>query len=202
MTNGKWANPGPAGLMVLGFYLGCLWPVATGMAPRELVFLLVPLGLAGAIVQTIAGVIELRNGAILPGNILLAFSAFMWFGFGEKLLQALHLVGHETAAVDGWVFLIMALLMVGFTPGFFLANTAATLFMLATDVFFLSAALSWLLNSRFLWFVAGWSLPFVIIFIIWQAIGDVLNSHFGRVVIPMGPKLIKRQYQETINVSH
>ncbi|MDN5345137.1 MAG: uncharacterized protein PWQ18_1251 [Clostridia bacterium] len=193
MANGKWANPGPAGSMVLAFYLGCLWPVATGLAPKELVFLLIPLGLAGAVVQTTAGVIELRNGAILPGNVLLAFSAFMWYGFGEKLLQALRIVGHDTAAVDGWVFLIMGLLMTGFTPGFFLANTAAALFMVATDVFFLSAALSWLLGSWFLWAVAGWSLPFVIIFIIWQAIGDILNAHFGRPIIWMGPPLIKRQ---------
>jgi len=183
----KWANPGPAGLMVLAFYLGCLWPVATGLAPHELVYCLIPLGLAGALTQLTAGIIECRNGEIVPGNILMAFSAFMWYGFGEKLLQALHILPHNTAAVDGWVFLIMGLLMVGFTPAFFPAGTAQALFMLSTDVFFLSAGLSWLTGSKTLWMIAGWDLPIVIITILWQVIGIMLNTHFKRQIISMGP---------------
>jgi succinate-acetate transporter protein len=187
------ATPGPAGLMVLAFYLGCLWPVATKMAPHDLIVILVPLGLAGAIVQTLAGVIELRNGAILPGNIMMAFSAFMWYGFGEHLLNALGLIKGPTAGVDGIVFLIMGLLMTGFTPCFFLKNTAATLFMIATDVFFLGAALFWITGMPLFWTIAGWDLPFVILFILWQVIGDIINACYGRVIVPMGPPWAARK---------
>jgi len=187
------ANPGPAGLMVLAFYLGCLWPVATHMVPHELAIVLVPLGLAGGLVQMTAGIIELRNGAILPGNILMAFSAFMWYGFGEHLLRGLGLIKVSTAGVDGWVFLIMGLLMVGFTPGFFLANTAASLFMLATDVFFLGAALFWLTGVPVFWEIAGWDLPVVVITILWQVVAQVLNTHFGKQIISLGPAWISKK---------
>lgn len=187
------ATPGPAGLAVLGFYLGCLWPVATGIAPHNLIVILVPLGLAGALVQTLAGVIELRNGAILPGNIMMAFSAFMWYGFGEHLLNALGLIKGSTAGVDGIVFLIMGLLMTGFTPCFFLKNTVASIFMLSTDVFFLGAALFWITGVPIFWVIAGWDLPIVIITIIWQVVGDVVNGVFGRTVYPMGPAWITKK---------
>lgn len=193
------ANPGPAGLMVLAFYLGCLWPVATGMADHSVAVVLAPLGLAGAIVQMTAGIIELRNGAILPGNIMLAFSAFMWLGFGENLLKALHVMPANTSAVDGWIFLIMGIFMVGFTPGFFLANTAASVFMIATDVFFNCAALSWLLGSKALWVIAGWSLPVVVISIMWQVIAIVLNTHFGKQIIPLGPAWIKKEKPQNVS---
>ena len=58
----KFANPGPAGLMVLAFYLGCLWPVATGMASHDQGTVLIALGFAGALTQTIAGGLALHKG--------------------------------------------------------------------------------------------------------------------------------------------
>jgi uncharacterized protein len=187
------ANPGPAGQMVLAFYLACLWPIATNQAPHELAPVLVALGLAGGIVQLTAGIIELRNGEIVGGNIMCAFSAFMFLGMGENLLKALKLLPSSTAAVDGWIFLVMGLLMVGFTPCFFTANLGASVFMIFTDIFFCSAGLSWILGSSLLWTIAGWSLPFVVLSILWNVFGRVLNTHFGRQVIKMGPPLIKKE---------
>lgn len=191
------ANPGPAGQMVLAFYLGCLWPIATGQVSHELAVVLVPLGLAGGIVQLTAGIIELRNGSILGGNIMCAFSAFMFLGMGENLLKALQILPSNTTGVDGWIFLIMGILMVGFTFGFFIINFAASIFMIATDVFFCCAGLSWLLHSSALWTIAGWSLPIVVITIIYQAVGVVLNTHLGKEVIKMGPPLIKEERSAT-----
>jgi uncharacterized protein len=187
------ANPGPAGQMVLAFYLACLWPIATKQAPHELAPVLVALGLAGGIVQLTAGIIELRNGEIVGGNIMCAFSAFMFLGMGENLLKALKLLPSSTAAVDGWIFLVMGILMVGFTPCFFTANLGASVFMMTTDIFFCSAGLSWILGSSLLWTIAGWSLPFVVLSILWNVFGRVLNTHFGRQVIKMGPPLIKKE---------
>lgn len=187
------ANPGPAGQMVLAFYLCCLWPIATGQAPHELAAVLVPLGLAGGIVQLTAGIIELRNGTILGGNIMLAFSAFMFLGMGENLLKAFQILPANTTAVDGWIFLLMGILMVGFTFCFFVINLGSTIFMICTDVFFCSAGLSWLLHSSVLWKIAGYSLPFVIIAILWNVFGVVINTHFGKEIIKMGPPLIKKK---------
>ncbi len=180
------ANPGPAGLMVLAFYLGGLWPVASGMAGHDIAVVLVPLGLAGGIVQLVAGVICLRNHEVMNGNILLAFSAFMILGMGENFLKAVNIMPQDTSAIDAWVFMIMGLLMCGFTYGHLTAPKIAFFFMIFTDIFFLSAAMFFHTKAPFFWFIATWDLPLVILSIIWVAFGVVLNTHFGRTVIPMG----------------
>lgn len=190
-ANHPFANPGPAGLMVLAFYLGCLWPLATHQAPHEMAAVLIPLGLAGGIVQLAAGIIELRNGEAMTGNILLAFSTFMFLGMGENLLKALELMPANTAAVDGWIFLIMGILMCGFTIGHLPGPLAPLLFMVATDLFFVPAGLFFLTGADIFWAIAGWDLPLVVIAIVWVVLGTVLNPIFGRTVIPLGPPLLR-----------
>jgi succinate-acetate transporter protein len=185
------ANPGPAGLMVLAFYLGCLWPVATHQVPHELAVVLVPLGLAGGIVQLAAGIIELRNGMAMTGNILLAFSTFMFLGMGEHLMKVLSLMPADTAGVDGWVFLIMGILMCGFTIGHLPGPLAPLIFMITTDLFFVPAGLYFLTGMDIFWTIAGWDLPLVVLSIIWVVLGTILNPIFQKTIIPLGPSLIK-----------
>jgi succinate-acetate transporter protein len=186
----QYANPGPAGLIVLAFYLGCLWPVATHMAPHEMGLVLVPLGIAGGIVQLIAGTICLRNQEILNGNILLSFSAFMLLGAGENLLKALKIMQPDTSGVDGWIFLIMGVLMCGFTIGHLLVPKVAFFFMIATDLFFVPAGLFFLTKIPIFWTIASYDLPFVVILIMWVALGVVLNTLFGKNIIPLGKPFI------------
>jgi len=187
----SFANPGPAGLMVLAFYLGALWPVATHQAPHQMANVLIALGFAGGLVQFTAGIIDLKNGEIMTGNIMLAFSAFMWLGFWEFLGKSLGFIPENTTIVDGWVFIIMGILMSGFTIGHLKAPKIAFWFMVFTDIFFLSAGLFFLTMKGILWVIAGWSLPFVILTILWTVFGIVLNGVFGKTVIPMGKPFIE-----------
>ncbi len=187
----SFANPGPAGLMVLAFYLGALWPVATHQAPHQMANVLIALGFAGGLVQFTAGIIDLKNGEIMTGNIMLAFSAFMWLGFWEFLGKSLGFIPENTTIVDGWVFIIMGILMSGFTIGHLKAPKIAFWFMIFTDIFFLSAGLFFLTMKGILWVIAGWSLPFVIFTILWTVFGIVLNGVFGKTVIPMGKPFIE-----------
>ncbi|MDD2388548.1 MAG: hypothetical protein PHP23_02305 [Desulfobacterales bacterium] len=190
-SKSAFANPGPAGLMVLAFYLGCLWPIATGIAPHSMATVLVPLGLAGGIVQLTAGIIALHKGEVLNGNILLAFSAFMFLGMGENLMKALELMPHDTMAVDGWIFLIMGILMCGFTIGHLVVPKIAFFFMIFTDLFFIPAGLFFLTHNKIFWTIASWDLPLVVLSILWVVMGTVLNTHFGKKIIPMGAPLMK-----------
>jgi succinate-acetate transporter protein len=182
----KFANPGPAGLMVLAFYLGCLWPVATHQAPHEQGMVLIALGFAGAITQIVCGVIALHKGEVLNGNILCAFSAFMWLGCIEWLGKALEFIPHNTMVVDGWVFLIMGIFMVFFTHPHLAAPKVAFWFMIFTDMFFVPAGLFFLTKIKIFWVIAGWDLPFVVISIIWLVSGVVLNTFWGKQIIPLG----------------
>ena len=182
----KFANPGPAGLMVLAFYLGCLWPVATGQVPHEVGTVLIALGFGGAITQVVCGVIALHKGEVLNGNILLAFSAFMWLGCIENLGKALEFIPHNTTGVDGWVFLIMGILMVIFTHAHLAAPKVAFWFMVFTDLFFVPAGLFFITGQKIFWVIAGWDLPLVVISIIWLVGGTVLNTFWSKPVIPLG----------------
>jgi len=189
----KFANPGPAGLMVLAFYLGCLWPVATHMVPHEVGMVLVPLGFAGAITQVVCGVIALHKGEILNGNILCAFSAFMWLGCIEWLLKGLKIIPPDTSGVDGWVFLIMGIMMVIFTHPHLAAPKVAFWFMVFTDLFFVPAGLFFLTKIQIFWIIASWDLPLVVLSIIWLAGGVVVNGFWGRPVIPLGKPYVALQ---------
>lgn len=198
MSNGNshLATAGPCGLMVLAFYLGCLWPGAVGMAEPSVHVLLIPLGLAGAVVQSVAGIVELARGNILGGNVNLAFSAFMWYGAGGNLLKFLHIGPTNTSGADGWVFLVMGLFMLGFTPIFCRATLSLSVFILATDVFFISWALSWILGNAVLFQIGAWALPVVIIAIVWDVVGTILNSVLEKQVISLGSPLIKPEGSE------
>ncbi len=180
------ANPGPAGLMVLAFYLSALWAVFANYAPRDTVNVLIPLGFAGGIVQFSAGIIDLKNNEILSGNIMLAFSTFMWLGFWEFLAKALHLMPMDTSLIDGWVFLVMGILMSGFTIAYLKANKVAFYFMFFTDIFFLSGGIFFLTKKEIFFFSMTWALPIIIILIIWLALGTVLNTFFNKDFIPLG----------------
>ena len=185
-NSSNFANPGPAGLMVLAFYLGCLWPVATGQAPHEQGMVLIALGFAGAITQIVCGVIALHKGEVLNGNILCAFSAFMWLGCIEHLGKAMEFIPHNTMVVDGWVFLIMGIFMVFFTHPHLAAPKVAFWFMVFTDLFFVPAGLFFLTGQKIFWVIAGWDLPLVVVSIIWLVSGVVLNTFWGKQVIPLG----------------
>ncbi len=191
METRPYANPGPAGLMVLAFYLAALWPVVGGKAPHEMATILIPLGFAGGVVQFTAGIIDLRNNEIMTGNIMLAFSAFMWLGFWEFLGKSLGFIPHDTSIVDGYVFTVMGILMVGFSFGHLKAPLASLVFMIFTDIFFLFAGAFFLTHKIFLWKVVGFDIPLVILSILWIVFGIILNEIFKKEIIPMGRPILK-----------
>jgi succinate-acetate transporter protein len=115
----------------------------------------------------------------------------MFLGMGENLLKALEIMPQNTMAVDGWIFLIMGILMCGFTIGHLPGPLAPLLFMVATDLFFVPAGLYFLTGAEILWMIAGWDLPLVVISIIWVVLGTILNPIFGRSIVPLGPSLLR-----------
>jgi uncharacterized membrane protein len=147
---------------------------------------------AGAsVVQTTTGIIQLRNNDIMGGNINLAFSVFTWQACIETLLKALQIIPADTAAVDGWLYLMMGLVLLGFTPISFKVNTAAAMFIAGADIFFLGTTYALLLGSSTVGFYAAWGLVLCVISCLWQGVGITLNSLYGKEVIGFGPPLLK-----------
>jgi len=187
------ANPGPAGQAVLIFYLVVLFANMTGQGGSAGNALLIGLGLAGGIVQFAVGVIELRNGQVLKGNVFMAFSAFMFMGMFTNLLEVCGLVHGSLATVQGYVFLLMGLILVGATYPVFYTHLANCLFFLAADVFFLGMAGALLFKIPVCLKIAAWDLPVAIIVVMWIIWGDIINGQLGKTVIKMGPPFLKRK---------
>ncbi|KEJ91547.1 hypothetical protein [Synergistes jonesii] len=173
--NNKLASPGPAGSMVLAFYLGGLFPIFTGLETSPTGFvILVALGVGGATVQLSAGLVSLKKNNILLGNMLMAFSAFMWLGSISNFLKlAYPEASINTAVCDGVVFLVMGIFMIGFTKPFLKMGLFNALFMLATDVFFLTSAFGFMLGVPILTVIGGWTCLLVVISIMVNVLREV-----------------------------
>ncbi len=195
----SFATGGPAGLMVMAFYLAVLCPVITGIAPPGMAILLVPFGIAGVLVQLIAGVIDLKRGDIVGGNITLAFSAFMVFGACSTLLKFLKIGPADTALVDGFVFLVMGVILILLTGPSMRSCLSFGLFMIITDVFFLLLGIGNIFAIQGLVITGGYCLIGSIITLIWTACGITLNTAYGRETLSLGTPLIKPE-QSSVNV--
>jgi hypothetical protein len=97
----------------------------------------------------------------------------------------------NTAAVDGWLFLMMGIFMVGFTPIFLRAHFAASLFIITADIFFMGSAFAALITLPTLGLISIWTLPIICASAIWQVLSGILNTCFGRTVLSLGPAWIK-----------
>lgn len=185
------ASASPAGEMALAFYLGCLWPVWSGIAPHDQAAVLVALGIGCAMTQLVAGIINLHKGNIM-GNIMVAFSIFMWYGALEHLGKVQGWIPHNTMVVDGVIFGVMGLVMVILTIPHFTMPKAFTFFMIFTDGFFVPASLFFLTGNKVFKVIAGWDLPIMIIACVYCATGIMLNTYYGKEVMPMGKPFVTR----------
>ncbi len=188
--NTKFASAAPAENMVLAFFLMVLFIILVGYTEPAAGLVLISLGFSISIVQTIAGIVQLKNNDIMGGNIYLAFSVFTWHACIENLLIALNIITVSTAFIDGWLYLMMGLLMAGFTPAFLKTNLAAALFIIGADIFFLGTSYASIFGSSSVGFYAAWGLILCVISCLWQSIGGALNGAYGQEVISFGSPLL------------
>ncbi len=194
--NKNFASASPAENMVLAFFLMVLFVILAGYTAPATALVLIPLGFSVSIVQTIAGIVQLRNNDIMAGNINLAFSVFTWHACIGTLLKALNIITVDTAFIDGWLYLIMGLLMLGFTTVSFRVNSAAAIFIVGADIFFLGTAYASIFGASSVGSYAVWGLILCVISCLWQSIGLTLNTVYGRTVIGFGPPLLKGNFSD------
>lgn len=183
----------PAGNMVLAFFLAVLFIIAAGFVDPSMATVLIPLGFSASIVQTISGIVQLNNDDIMNGNVSLAFSVFTWQASIATLLKILNLMPADTSPIDGWLYLMMGVFMLIFTPFMFKAHSAAALFIVGADVFFMGSAVASIFNIPILGQIGTWALPLCVVSVIWQGAATVLNTCDRRSKISFGPPLIKEK---------
>lgn len=189
--NKNLASAAPAENMVLAFFLMVLFVIVAGYAEPAAAMVLIPLGFSASIVQTITGVVQLKNNDILGGNINLAFSVFTWHASIGTLLKALQIIPADTIFIDGWLYLMMGLILLGFTPIMLKANTAAALFIIGADIFFMGTSFASIFGVGSIAWYAAWGLIPCVVSCLWQGVGISLNEALGKTVVGFGPAWLK-----------
>ena len=141
-------------------------------------------------------IIELKEGATLGGNVFLFFSAFFMLVTGLELLFKFWMATKGIALdarIDGWAWLVLAVSLILWTPGYFKSPLVMTLLVLALDVALPLIALKdmGIMNPATAAPIIGIALLIGGSFGIYMAAGTILNTVFGRQVLPLGTPIIK-----------
>ncbi|HBK52898.1 acetate uptake transporter family protein [Syntrophomonas wolfei] len=194
--NGGWANPAPAGLVALAIACFVFYAVLSGTVDHSCIPLMGIWLLGGFVVQFTVAVIELREGATTGGNVFLFFSAFFMFVGGfEFMLKYFAAVNGWAmdAHIDGWAWLVLWLSLILWTPAYLKQSPLVmSLIVLLLDVavFFVAFMdIGWLGHSY---------APVAAIFLlasgvlaIYLAAAIILNTAFGRAVLPLPGPILK-----------
>lgn len=193
---GGWANPGPAGLTALAIACFTFFAVLTGKVDHSCIPLLGCWLLGGFVVQLIVGLVELMEGVLIGGNVFTFFAAFFMLTGGlEFFVKYAGALNGWTmdARIDGYAWVVLSITLIVWTFGYLkTAPLALNLAVLCLDVACPLVALRDLgLAGPAAGAMAGNFLLLAGIFGIYVAGGIILNTTFGKTILPLGSPVIK-----------
>jgi hypothetical protein len=200
MSHSQPANPLPAALCALSVVCFAFFALLTGRIPHEAAPALIGICFGGAVVQIIAAVMDLKHGNALGGTLFFVFGAF--FMLGVSINHAVQLYAevsgvHYSIALDGWYFLILAIILILMTIVATLANSIFVLALTCADLGVLILALVHLklLSPAFLQ-LAGWLILILGIVGLYLIFVMLFNATAGKQVFPTGKPLFKKIQKE------
>lgn len=195
-NNNSWANPAPAGLIALAVACFTFFALQTGRVDHSAAPLLGIWLLGGFIIQVIVGVIELREGQILGGNVFTFFSAFFMFVTGFELLLKTLLASKGIAfdaRIDGWAWLALCLGLTTWAPAYIfksIKSMAGLIIVILPAIWIICLCDMGVLAKTYVP-IAGWCLFITGMFGLYTAAALVLNTTFGKTILPTGSPIIK-----------
>jgi len=192
----SFASPAPAGLVALAVACFTFFALLSGKVTTGALPLLGCWLLGGFIVQLVVGIIELKDGHLLGGNVFLFFSAFfMLVGGLEFFIKYAGAAGLMPialdAVIDGWAWLALLIVLLLWTPAYLKTGVAPMgLLILALDVAVFCVAFSDL-KIISAGNIAAYALLITGCFGLYVGAAIQLNAAFGRTVLPMPPPLLK-----------
>jgi len=194
-----WANPAPAGLVALGvagltFYALLSGSVSAGALPLLGCWLM-----GGALVQFTVGVIELKEGALVGGNVFLFFSGFFMLAGALEMFVKYFAAAYKfpiplDAHIDGYAWIILSIALIFLTPVYMKSsNTVMGLILiLLTPAAILVALMDGGWIGATPWKpIAAYLLGGVGLLGVYMASAIWVNSTFGRTIMPTGSPMIK-----------
>jgi hypothetical protein len=185
MAEEKWATPAPLGFAALALVCLGFGSSFLGWIPKENVPILFALGLGGGVAQIIAGIIDLKRGDAIGGNLLATFGcmfmltpAFVFLLAALKLGVPTPLLGYVNILLGIFLGLYMIPLVRAPIIMFFIGPLGLVLLVLVGIVE---------LGAHHLQPIAGW---LFIVAVIW---GLYMMAHalgaIGGINIPLGKPL-------------
>ena len=199
----QWADPSPAGLVATAMSCFVFFAMYSGRVDASAAPLLGIWLLGGFVVQVLVGMLELKAGNLVGGNVFLFFSAFFMFVTGLELLFKFWMTQSGIvldASIDGWAWLALAIALLTWTPAYLKNSNAVMSFcILSLDVAVPLIAIKDLgLLGSGATFVAvthiiAYSLLIAGILGLYVAAATVLNNTMGRAVIKVPGPLIRKR---------
>jgi succinate-acetate transporter protein len=192
-----WANPAPAGLVAFAVACATFFGMLSGNVNHSAIPLLGCWLLGSFIVQFMTGIIELREGSILGGNVFLFFSGFFTLTGGlEFFVKAyFNTVGGQPidTTLDGYAWAVLTASLVLWTPAYLKTSSALMgLLIILTDIGIFVVTLTDLkVLAPSYSVVAAYSLLFAGILAIYLAAAIQLQAAFGRAIFPIPAPIIK-----------
>ncbi|MEL1136483.1 GPR1/FUN34/YaaH family transporter [Desulfitobacterium sp. THU1] len=190
-NQGGWANPSPAGLVALGVACFTFFALLSGKVTAGAMPLMACWLIGGFVVQVIVGVIELKEGQIVGGNVFLYFSAFFMLVGGLEFFVKYFAAIQQWSIpldthIDGWAWLVLSFCLVMWTPAYFKSTSILSLAVVLVDIAVVQVAFLDLgiLDPSFKP-IAGYALLFAGILAMYLSSALVVNTAYGKTIFPI-----------------
>jgi len=201
-----WGDPTMAGLFAVAAGNTAVWAILTGRIAITDVSIFIAWLLGAGLVLIIAGLIGFRNGDTINGVLNLCFGVFFFATpaltyifqlWGGMPLLALGIPGIPTTIVNGWVFIILGIILATFVP--VMGRTSwipfLALFIFVIGIFLMAGYTMQGFPPMGIWpligVIAGWFILAggLIMLYLGMALGLLIG--FGRVILPVGRPIFK-----------
>ena len=201
-----WGDPTMAGLFAVAAGNTAVWAILTERIAITDASIFIAWLLAAGLILTIVGLIGLRNGDTINGVLNLCFGVFFFatpalayiFQFwGGMPLLALGIPGIPTTIVNGYVFIILGIVLATFVP--VMGRTSwipfLALFTIVIGIFLMAFYLLQGFPPMGIWpligKIAGWFLFIGGLIMLYLGMAVGLLTGFGRVILPVGRPIFK-----------
>jgi succinate-acetate transporter protein len=185
----------PSGIGLFGLAMATLVACTMKLGWTSGASLVIPWALfLGGAAQIFAGVIDAKKNNIFGATVFSAYGLF-WLGLSVSLLIQMGALGETLAlAADpnqlGAAYLGYFIFSVFMTIGSFETNKNLIIIFIFIDLLFLGLFLSTFgIAEHAMHSLAAWSELGIAVFSFYGCIATVLNTHFGRVFLPLGKPL-------------
>jgi succinate-acetate transporter protein len=193
MSEQKWSNPSPSGLVALAVATFAFFAMLSGVVDSSAGVIAGFWLLGGFVVQIFVAIIDLNNKNTAGGNIFLYFSAFFMLVSGLLLIFEWYMAKegiHVDASISGYVWIALTMTTILWTPAFFKSGKLLTFVILFLDI-----ALP-CITLMDLGFTVNPMIPAIFMLLagctaVYLAAAIVVNETFGKKVFPNPDPFIK-----------